>query len=442
MRAHCTTTIASLTRWLTPQVWKEAHHADGRTRLAPCWKLHPLVMVLALMTWTTGDSEGERFAAARAFYVARHQHEKRPGRSLQGFRTALANVPLAVLHALFASLRYRLTQLYQRCWCNNDFVVMACDGSRLECPRSAELEKRLGCCSKQDSAPMLQVTALVMLPMGLLWAWCVGPGTASEHDQLRQLLPTLPRCTLLVADACYLGYDLYRQILNAKADFLVRGSSRAYLYTERNECLKHYREGVVYLWPEKLQKAGLPPLRLRLLRIAGKTKRHSLWLLTSVLEAERLSRQQAAEFYRWRWHIEGTFRTYKRTLPKVKLWSRTEALVYREAEVSLLALQLLTLQRADKLFARALSQEQEPSSPRQLLLRLRGEITITIGAELGPRQQRWYRAQLAQVRRGGQRKKTRRKWPRRKDHKPPKAPKMRVMPKRLKAKMERLHCVK
>lgn len=436
MRSHCRVGIAALKYWLTPQVWKQAHQVHRPQHGPQRWNLHPLVMVMVLMTWTSGDSEAERFASARAFYVARHQREKRPGASFQGFQQALAKLPQPVLQALLAAVRQRLTQLYQRYWSSNGFVVLACDGSRLECPRSAALEKRLGCCSKPDSAPMLYVTALVLLPAGLLWSWCVGPGTASEHEQLRQLLTTLPRCALLVADACYLGYDLYADILRVQAAFLVRVSSRAYLYTQQRQPLKDYRQGLVYYWPGAAQRAGRPPLCLRLIRVGGK-KGQDVWLLTSVLEPERLSRHQAAEIYRWRWRIEGVFRTYKRTLPKLKLWSRTEALVYREAEVSLLALQLLLAQgmqrqRADGRVVLVLG------SPRQMLLRLRGEITTTIGAALGPWQQRWYRARLEQVRFGGRRKKVRRRWPRRKDHQPPKPPKLRVMPKQLKAKMEQL----
>jgi hypothetical protein len=392
-------------------------------------------MVLATMAWTTGDSEAERFTTARAFYVACHGREKRPGDSFQGFQKALAKLPLPVLHALFAAVRVRLLYLYERYWSSSGFVVIACDGSRQECPRSAELEKRLGCCSKADSAPMLYLTSLVLLPAGLLWSWCVGPGTASEHDQLRQLLQTLPRCGLLVADACYLGYDLFSDILNAKAAFLVRVSSRAYLYTEKRQPLADYRDGTVYYWPGHARDKGRPPLRLRLIRVAGK-KGRDVWLLTSVLESTRLSRQQAAEIYRWRWRIEGVYRTYKRTLPRLKLWSRTEALVYREAEVSLLALQLLLLQtvthrRSGTAMVLVLG------SPRHMLLRMRGEITTTLGAKLGPRQQRAYRARLAQVRAGGSNQKVRRKWPRRKDHKPPKPPKVRVMPMSVKSKLRR-----
>lgn len=434
MRRHCITRVAALTSWLTPQVWKEAHQANACKR-STRWTLHALLTVLALLTWTTGDSEAERFATARAFYVARHQREKRPGQSFQGFRKALAKLPLPVLHALFAAIRRQLIGRYERYWSSQGFVVLACDGSRQECPRSAELEKRLDCCSKPDSAPMLYITSLVLLPVGVLWSWCVGPGTASEHDQLRQLLRTLPRRALLVADACYLGYDLFTEIVQANAAFLVRVSSRAYLYTEKHQPLSRYRQGLVYYWPGHAQKRGRPPLRLRLIRVVGK-KGCDVWLLTSVLEATQLSHRQAAEIYRWRWRIEGVYRTYKRTLPKIKLWSRTEALVYREAEMSLLALQLLLLQsvghrRVDNAVVLVMG------SPRQTLLRLRGEITITIGTELGPRQRRAYQARLQQVRAGSPRKKVRRKWPRRKDHEPPKPPKVRVIPRCLKAKLRR-----
>jgi hypothetical protein len=393
-------------------------------------------MVLLLMTWTTGDSEAERFATARAFYVACHQHDKRPGETLQGFKQALAKVPLPVVHALLAAVRRCLYHAFHRYWRNNGFVVMACDGSRQECPRSAELEKRWPPAGKHGSAPTLFVTALVLLPAGLLWAWRVGPGTASEHAHLRQMLPLLPRRTLLVADAFYQGYQLYAAILRAKASFLVRLSSRSHLYTDERVPLSRFREGQVWYWPEQAQNKGRPPLRLRLVRVRGR-KKQDVWLLTNVLDRQRLGRQRVAEIYRWRWHVEGVFRTYKRTLPKIKLCCRTEALVYREAEVSLLALQILLAQTA-------LKQRQSGvavivmGSARQELLRIRGAITTTIGTKLGPRQRQAYQRQLARVQAGGGGRKVRRQWPRRKDHKAPKPPKIRVLPMRLKRRITKM----
>ena len=67
-----------------------------------------------------------------------------------------------MLHALFAGVRRCLQQVFCRSWRSDGFLVMACDGSRLECPRSKALEKALKPCSKTDSAPMLMVSALVL----------------------------------------------------------------------------------------------------------------------------------------------------------------------------------------------------------------------------------------------------------------------------------------
>ena len=435
MRTQYTSLNAALARFLSPQVWKQAHQVHRPKKTAGRWDLHSLLMVLLLMTWTTGDSEAERFATARAVYVARHQHGRRPGQTLSGFRQALARLPLPVLHALFASARAVLGQVFHRYWRSDGFVVLAVDGSRLECPRSAALERGLGACGKEGSAPMLMVGALVLLPAGLLWSWAVGPGTASEHDLLRQLLPTLPRGTLLVADAFYQGYDLYTDLLRARASFLVRLSSKSQLYTETRQPLERFREGLVWYWPEKAQNQQRPPLRLRLIRVRGK-KKQDVWLLTNVLRPECLGRRRAAELYRWRWQAEGVFRAYKRTLPKIKLRSRTEALAYREAEVSLLGLQLLLAQAASRQRAGGVA-VIIPGSARAQLLWARGEMTTALGACLGPWQQRWYRVQLAQVRGGGGGRKVRRKWPRRRDHKAPKPPKLKVLPERLKARINR-----
>jgi hypothetical protein len=436
MRAQYTSFTRSLTLWLNPYVWKQAHQVHRPKKRSPCWDLHPLLMVLLLMTWTTGDTEAERFATARAFYVACHQHDKRPGQTLQGFKQALAKVPLPVVHALLAAVRRCLCHAFYRYWRSHGFVVMACDGSRQECPRSAELEKRLPTAGKKGSAPTLFITALVLLPAGLLWAWRVGPGSSSEHAHLRQMLALLPRRTLLVADAFYQGYQLYAAMLQAKVSFLVRLSSRSRLYTEQRVPLARFREGLVWYWPEQAQDKGQPPLRLRLVRVRGRRKQ-DVWLLTNVLDRQRLDRQRLAEIYRWRWHIEGVFRTYKRTLPKIKLWSRTEALVYREAEVSLLALQILLAQAALKQRHSGVVVLVMGSTRKELLL-MRGAITMTLGTKLGPRQRRWYQQHLARVQAGGDGKKIRRPWPRRKNHKAPKPPKIRVLPVRLKRKITKM----
>src|SRR5207253_917753 len=86
--------------------------------------------------------------------------------------------------------------------------------------------------------------------------------------------------------------------------------------------LEHFREGLVWYWPEKAQNQQRPPLRLRRIRVRGK-KKQAVWLLTNVLQPERRGRRRAAELYRSRGQVEGVVRAYKRTLPEVRRkWPR------------------------------------------------------------------------------------------------------------------------
>jgi hypothetical protein len=426
-----------------------------------------LLFVLLTMTWCAGDSLPERFETARAFYVALHQRRRRPGRTFAGFEKALGKLPVCVLRAVATALRGRLAQVFaQRLWVDG-FIPLGCDGSRLACPRSQELERRLGLGKRkkrrkrhkkvppacpvvpqgQDSAgapnakpraastPQLWVTAVLHLGLGVLWSWRLGTGNANERQHLRDLLHTLPRGTLLVADAGYVSYELMSALQAAGLSFLLRLSSRAPLYVSDKSTLKHYREGLVYYWPQKVQKQDLPPLQVRFWRIAG--DKGEVCLITNVLEEYRLPKRTAGKFYRWRWRNEGLFRTYKRTLGKVKLMSRSVAQVHREAEGSLLATQLLLAQGSLVPAATASGKVVLPSA-RKVLLEIRAEIRNITGMYLGPRQAKTYIERLAQAhwrQRQQRSSKIRRRWPGRQDHKPPSPPQILKMGTILKDKM-------
>jgi len=453
--------------FLTPQVWKQAQQAARRCRPLR-WQVQPLVFVLLAMTWCAGDSQPERFETARAFYVALHQRRRRPGKTFAGFEKALAKVPLPVLRAVAGGLRRRLAQVFAGRFWVDGFIPLACDGSRLACPRSEQLERRLGVGAKkrrrkkkvapagppgpagtpgpgpaQDqgkktagpAVPQLWVTAVMHLGLGLLWSWRLGKGTADERGHLRHLVATLPRGALLVADAGYVGYALLAALRAAGLSFLIRLSSRAPLYVPDKSTLKRYREGLVYYWPQWAQKQDLPPIPVRLLRIRGENA--DVWLITDVVDEQRLPRKTAGKFYRWRWRNAGLFRTYKRTLGKVKLMSRTVSQVHREAEGSLLATQLLLAQGAVALHATAPMRVLLPSA-RKVLLEIRAEIRNVTGMYLGPRQQQTYLQRLAQARWRERRQRSarvRRRWPGRKDHKPPRPPKILKMGTILKDKL-------
>src|SRR5258708_13029982 len=153
---------------LTPRVWKQARQAVIPGRGKPGWDLQPLVLVLLAMTWTAGDSELERFEAARGFYVLAYEGRKRPGQTLEGFQKALSRIPVRQLCALAQGVRDQIQRNYLGRLLIDGHVPMDCDGSRIECPRSQELEARMGKGSKQESAPTAWFTPSVHLVLALL----------------------------------------------------------------------------------------------------------------------------------------------------------------------------------------------------------------------------------------------------------------------------------
>lgn len=421
LRPRAKSFLQSLHECLTGEVWKQVRKAVSRRKM-PRWDVHPLLFVLLTMTWCCGDSLAERFETARGFYVMSHEKRRRPGETFQGFQQALGKLPMAVLRALASAVRGRIAKLLCDRWSCGDFIPFGCDGSRLECPRTAELEQRLGCGSKPDSAPTVWVTAIVHLLTGVPFSWRFGKGgKASERNHLVQMLGLLPLQAMVVTDAGYYGYELLLQLLAANVLFLIRMSSTVKLYREDDTPLTEYREGTVYYWPEGVQKKGGRAIEARLLRVHDTKRKVDVWLLTNVCSAKQLSLEEASRLYRWRWENEGYFRTYKRTLAKLKLTSRTVREIHREAEASMIATQLLLVQGACALPRAKTEQRRVLCSPRKVLREIRREMA----AWPGRRRRRSFSERLKNCGREQRERsspKAVREWPRRKDHQPPGPP--------------------
>jgi hypothetical protein len=155
LRPQARSFVDCLREFLTPALYKQAHQQRHSPRQAARWATQPLILVLLLMTWCRGDSQPERFETARAFCVVLLPKRRRPGRTVQGFQKALAKVPTRLLRVVAAGIRTVLATRLANHWFEHGFIPIGCDGSRLECPRTRELEQRLGKANKKGSAPTL-----------------------------------------------------------------------------------------------------------------------------------------------------------------------------------------------------------------------------------------------------------------------------------------------
>lgn len=194
----------------------------------------------------------------------------------------------------------------------------------------------------QPQAPQAWVTMLWHMELRLPWTWRLGPSHSSERDHVKDVLAEeeFPENTLFCGDAGFTGYPLWSAILAKGENFLVRVGANVKLLSEHAD-VQTQAGGIVYCWPKGKRRSGEPPLRLRLVRVTvGKTK---MWMLTSVLDAQKLSLRNIVRYYKTRWGIEVEFRGLKQTLDRHALCCRNSDRLLVELDWSIRAMAVAEL---------------------------------------------------------------------------------------------------
>jgi len=286
----------------------------------------------------------ERFREAGEFLRASFPCRRRSGKSYQGLTQATRRLGPNVFHRFWECLRPTIPKRIGQAWTWFGWVVMAVDGSRIDAPRTRRNEKALRRAGRDKTHPQWWITWITHLPTNLIWDWRKGPGNSAERVHLRQMIGSLPKPLLLVADAGFGGFDLLSKLARAKIDFLIRCGANTTLLVE-GACQRMMREGgqqYVYLWPKHRRRKK--PLRLRLIVLKRRGKR--VYLLTNVLESTRLSRPMASKIYAARWGVETEYRALKQTMGRRKVLAKTPGPGAMELAGNILALAMLMLQAA------------------------------------------------------------------------------------------------
>lgn len=300
------------------------------------------------MSWDEGQTLGARWdhACAAARQLHPHWHL---GQSYSGFTQALVRETPRLPDALRRRFRHAMRALPGHAWRCGGWVALAVDGSRQEAPHTAANEAGLGCAGRDKTAPQVFITTVWHVGLGLPWDFRVGPGTDSERTHALDMVDDLPPRALLIADAGFAGYALCRELVCGGRSFLLRVGGNIRLL----QALGYYRRergDVVYLWPNKRQPGGRDkPLVLRLIRL--RQGRQTLYLVTDVLDRRQLTKAEARRLYRLRWGEEVFYRSYKQTLHRRTLLSRTAPTCRAESQWTLLGLWLLGLLAVSRILA-------------------------------------------------------------------------------------------
>jgi hypothetical protein len=218
--------VAAIEKFLPAQFF-----AQWSLRQGLAWTPRRLVWLVLLMTWAADQTLVERFEAACDWLRALFPRWLL-GTTYTGYSAALEGWSATLQPAVAARLRRQMQGLPDRHWLREGWCAFACDGSRVDCPRTAANQAKLGCAGRKRTTPQLFLTTLWHLGLGLPWDYRVGPGTASERRHLEQMLADLPPQSLVVADAGFVGYDLCRRLLKARHSFLLRVGANVRLLQE------------------------------------------------------------------------------------------------------------------------------------------------------------------------------------------------------------------
>lgn len=350
--------LARAVEWLIDDAMFAKLSRHGNTK----WALVPLVTMALCWAWGGEDGLQARFHSGLNI-LAQLYGRREWGGTYQGFLKILHVWSDSLRTLLIARLRQRMDSLADHGRIHG-WIVMAVDGTRVEVPRTdanlahftrrvkrrtstrrtstSRRKKRL------PSAPQVWLTVMWHVGLGLLWDWRQGPTGASERAHLSEMIPALPAGSLVVADAGFQGYDYWRSLLNQGHSFVIRVAGQVRLLRGLGWARRH--KHVVYLWPDKQRRRREPPLVLRLLEFHD--GRRSLWLVTNVLDPQRLSARAAQDIYRRRWGVEVFLRGFKQTFGRDKLRSHAPRNVELELDWSLAALWSLELLAVQELVSR------------------------------------------------------------------------------------------
>ena len=293
-----------------------------------------------LMALDNSGTLCDRFEAARSVLDMVIPRRRRVGRSYQGFIKALMKCTDSLLPAIQDHLRKAVRRIAGDHWTRFGWVIFAADGSKIDCVRSEANESFFGIAGRTKSAPQQLLTTLWHMGTGLPWAWVTGRADDAERNHLRQMIDLLPAACLLVADAGFTGFDLLRQLQNANVFFLIRVGANVTLLRKLGYIVAEHGN-TVYLWPKNRRSDHPFVLRLICVQPAGGKK--PIFLITNVLDHDKLSDETAAAIYQMRWGVEVFFRSLKQTLQRRKMRSAAPRQAALELHWSIMGLLLLGL---------------------------------------------------------------------------------------------------
>lgn len=284
--------------------------------------------------------------------------------SLADARTRL---PLGVVSALFDRMTdaaQRLSEGYVR-WRGHRVVNI--DGFCSSMEDNPELHEAFGTSNGKHGVaryPLARVVVAAFMHTMVAVAYAAGKYRDSENALMREVLPKLAPGDLIVADRHFAGANLYAEYLAGGQEFITRKHPRLRVGRLR-KIKKHDRSDFVtelHILPRhRRADESLPEVvRVRMIRVTVgiRGKQTTIWLVTSLLDAEKYPADEVAHLYAARWKVETLIRELKVVCGADVLRSKKPDGVRKELAARMMAMNMVRMLMIEAAVARG----EEPSA--------------------------------------------------------------------------------
>jgi putative transposase len=312
---------------------------------------------------------------------------KPPSPDTGAYCRARAKIPECVLERLVDTVGDGLESRVPADWLWMGRHVKIGDGTTLLTPDTDENQEAWPQARTQKPGvgfPILRMVVLLSLATAALCGLAIGPYKGKETGEpalLRELLDRFQRGDVFLGDCAYCSYFMLALLLERGVDAVTRQHQCRRTDFRSGQRLDAGDHVVVWErparpeWMDEETYATIPQtLTVRELKVQVNVpgfRVRELVVATTLTDAERYPREEIAQLFRLRWHVELDLRNIKTSLRLDDLRGKTPETVRREIRVHWLAYNLIRKVTAQA----ALSHE---TLPRQLSVA--GELASVAGA--------------------------------------------------------------
>jgi hypothetical protein len=328
------------------QACREAGYSFRHRLLVPMVTV--LHMVLAAI-WPE-ESFNASWEVLWSAFRSRYPQGPRRSPSRSSVTKARGRLPLAVWQALFEWVSHqgqRLSEPWAR-W--RDHRVVLVDGTCVSMPDTPALWAAFGTQGGAHGTaryPLARLVAFSLAHTMSVMSYAIGRYRQDENALAEPLLNALQHGDLLLADRHFAGAHLYVRYQRAGLEFLTRihqrlklsRIQRLWLYGP-HDFVGRLKVTACYRRQDPTLPAWIP---VRFLRTRWIVRGHvrTVWLVTSLLDAQRYPAAEIVDLYARRWRIETLLRDLKIGLSADVLRSQTPEGIHKEVAARLIALNVV-----------------------------------------------------------------------------------------------------